>query len=174
MQSRVAGGIIPPAVRRCTVPAPGCAYCDLPPKRHAGHKPIHQQHHQRNYRDPNQRASHRNYLLLQKTMAWPRPQPKLKKKKFEQKIAKISEDRLLSPLRSSRPSVPKNPSRFAGKSTRAAQWKGKTDFVCSLFRPSLHAVCCSCSPSSAIMASRILNFWILPVTVCGNCSTSFT
>ena len=36
------------------------------------------------------------------------------------------------------------------------------------------AVSRSASASSAIIASRILNFWILPVTVIGNASTKRT
>ena len=36
------------------------------------------------------------------------------------------------------------------------------------------AVSCSASASSAIIVSRILNFWILPVTVIGNSSTKRT
>jgi hypothetical protein len=37
-----------------------------------------------------------------------------------------------------------------------------------------YAVSTCFNPNSTIMSSRILNFWILPVTVCGNDSTKRT
>lgn len=40
--------------------------------------------------------------------------------------------------------------------------------------PFRQAVSCSSNPCSAIIISRILNFWILPVTVCGKLSTNLT
>ena len=40
--------------------------------------------------------------------------------------------------------------------------------------PALHAVFAAFSPSFVSTASRIKNFWILPVTVIGNSSTNST
>ena len=51
------------------------------------------------------------------------------------------------------------------------------DWSASGVRPFAYAVsmaATSCKPRSRIACSRILNFWILPVTVVGKLSTNFT
>jgi len=45
---------------------------------------------------------------------------------------------------------------------------------CSAGSDGAHAVFCTLRPSSAMVSSRMMNFWILPVTVIGNASTNLT
>ena len=48
--------------------------------------------------------------------------------------------------------------------------------LCGFIHPRRHAVriaAASCSPSSSMVAWRMMNFWILPVTVIGKASTNF-
>jgi hypothetical protein len=47
-----------------------------------------------------------------------------------------------------------------------------TVFHSAIVAPSNHAVFCTFNPSSSIVRSRMMNFWIFPVTVIGNSSTN--
>jgi tripartite-type tricarboxylate transporter receptor subunit TctC len=79
-------------------------------------------------------------------------------------------------------SAPKRSARLRPSSTRPPA--GSSRFIgrsCGTIRRCSagnnappHAVFCTFRPSSAIVSSRMMNFWILPVTVIGNASTNLT
>jgi tripartite-type tricarboxylate transporter receptor subunit TctC len=82
-------------------------------------------------------------------------------------VDKLTAPKGLALLRPSLMRPPANSSRCIGKSCGTIR-------RCSAGSNSAHAVFCTFNPSSVMVCSRMMNFWILPVTVIGNASTNLT